>query len=121
MNPDEPVGHIDDSNIIKPGGRKFEALRKDFTSANDVTFSAMERGASILAKSTFVMDRGDDDNKMFLKLDSLGQDYVIRLIAKRKLLFRGKWVPATQLRDQRKGKIKIPLYYKGKNHDAGGQ
>ena len=25
------------------------------------------------------------------------------------------WVPATQLRNQRKGKIKTPLYYKGKN------
>ena len=161
--PDEPVVHIDDSDIIKPDGRKFEALgivrdgskstdtknvyekgyhvteacvltknahpvsifskihsskEKDFTSVNDVTFSAMERCASILAKATFVMDRGYDDNKMFLKLDSLGQDYVIRLTAKRKLLFHGKWVPATQLRDQRKGKIKTPLYYKGKNHDA---
>lgn len=161
--PDEPVVHIDDSDIIKPDGRKFEALgivrdgskstdtkniyekgyhvteacvltknahpvsifskihsskEKDFTSVNDVTFSAMERGASILAKATFVMDRGYDDNKMFLKLDSLGQDYVIRLTAKRKLLFHGKWVPATQLRDQRKGKIKTPLYYKGKKHDA---
>lgn len=161
--PDEPVVHIDDSDIIKPDGRRFEALgivrdgskstdtkniyekgyhvteacvltknahpvsifskihsskEKDFTSVNDVTFSAMERGASILAKATFVMDRGYDDNKMFLKLDSLGQDYVIRLTAKRKLLFHGKWVPATQLRDQRKGKIKTPLYYKGKKHDA---
>lgn len=151
---DEPVVHIDDSDIIKPDSRKFEALgivrdgskstdtknvyekgchvteacvltksahpvsifskihsskEKDFTSVNDVTFSAMERSASILAKSTFVMNRGYDDNKMFLKLDSLGQDYVIRLTAKRKLLFHGKWVPTTQLRDQRKGKIKISL------------
>ena len=29
-----------------------------------------------------------------------------------------RWVPATQLRDQRKGKIKMPLVYKGKSHDA---
>ena len=161
--PDEPVVHIDDSDIVKPDGRKFEALglvrdgskstdtksvyekgyhvteacvlaknsqpvsifskihsskEKDFTSVNDVTFSAMERGASLLGKATFVMDRGYDDNKMFLKLDSMGQDYVIRLTARRKLFFHGKWVPAAQLRDQRKGKIKTPLYYKGKNHDA---
>lgn len=161
--PDEPVVHIDDSDIIKPDGRKFEALgivrdgskstdtkkvyekgyhvteacvltknahpvsifskihsskEKDFTSVNDVTFSAMERSASILAKATFVMDRGYDDNKMFLKLDSLGQDYIIRLTAKRKLLFHGKWIPATQLRDQRKGKIKTLLRYKGKDHEA---
>ena len=33
------------------------------------------------------MDRGYDDNKMFLKLEELGQDYVIRLTSKRKLLY----------------------------------
>lgn len=69
-------------------------------------------------KATFVMDRGYDDNKMFLKLDDLKQDYVIRLTAKRKLFFHGKWVPATQLRNQRKGKIKTVLCYKGKKHEA---
>ena len=29
-----------------------------------------------------------------------------------------KWVPATQLRNQRKDKIKTPLIYRGKKHDA---
>lgn len=161
--PDEPVVYIDDSDIVKPDGRMFEALglvrdgskstdtknvyekgyhvteacvltkdshpisifskihsskEKDFTSVNDVTFSAMERGASLLGNATFIMDRGYDDNKMFLKLDSMGQDYVIRLTAKRKLFFHGKWLPVTRLRDQRKGKIRTPLYYRGKNHDA---
>lgn len=149
--PDEPVIHIDDSDIIKPDGYKFEALgivrdgskssdtkniyekgyhvaeacvltksnhpvsifseihsskEKNFTSTNNVTFSAMERGSSTFGRATFVMDRGYDDNKMFLKLDELKQDYVIRLTAKRKLFFHGKWVPATQLRNQRKGKSK---------------
>ena len=161
--PGEPVIHIDDSDIVKPDGYKFEALgivrdgskstdtknvyvkgyhvteacvltksnhpvsifseihsskEKSFTSTNDITFSAMERGAAMFGKATFVMDRGYDDNKMFLKLDELKQDYVIRLTAKRKLFFHGKWVPATQLRNQRKGKIKTPLMYKGKRHDA---
>ena len=55
---------------------------KGFTSINDVTFSAMERAAALFERATFVMDRGYDDNKMFLKLDSMGQDYVIRLTAK---------------------------------------
>ena len=161
--PGEPVIHIDDSDIVKPDGYKFESLgivrdgskstdtkniyekgyhvteacvltksnhpvsifseihsskEKSFTSTNDITFSAMERGAAMFGKATFVMDRGYDDNKMFLKLDELKQDYVIRLTAKRKLFFHGKWVPATQLRNQRKGKIKTPLMYKGKRHDA---
>ena len=161
--PSQPVIHIDDSDVVKPDGHKFEALgmvrdgsksteaknvygkgyhvteacvltdnnhpvsifsqihssrEKNFTSVNDITFAAMERGAALFGKATFVMDRGYDDNKMFLKLDGLEQDYVIRLTAKRKLFFHGKWVPATQLRSQRKGKIKTPLIYKGKKHDA---
>ena len=161
--PDEPVIHIDDSDIVKPDGYKFEALgivrdgskstdtkniyekgyhvteacvmtqsrhpvsifseihssqEKNFTSINDATFSAMERGAAMFGRATFVMDRGYDDNKMFLKLDELEQDYVIRLTARRKLYFHGKWIPATQLRNQRKGKIKTPLVYRGKSHDA---
>ena len=49
----------------------------------------MERGAALFGKATFAMDRGYDDNKMFLKLDELEQDYVIRLTAKSKLFFHG--------------------------------
>lgn len=159
----EPVIHIDDSDVVKPDGYKFEALgmvrdgskstdsktiyqkgyhvteacvltnnghpvsifsqihsskEKNFTSINDITFAAMERGAALFGKATFCADRGYDDNKMFLKLDALEQDYVIRLTAKRKLFFHGKWIPATQLMHQRKGKIKIPLIYRGKKRDA---
>lgn len=161
--PDQPVIHIDDSDVIKPDGYKFESLgwvrdgsestttknvykkgyhvteatvltgsnhpvsifseihsskEKNFTSINDVTFSAMERAKALFGKATFVMDRGYDDNKMFLKLDSTGQDYVIRLTAKRKLLYHNKWVFATELRNRRKGKVKLPLFYKGKMHEA---
>ena len=161
--PQEPVIHIDDSDIVKPDGHKFEALglvrdgskstntknvfekgyhvteacvmtnsnhpvsiyskihssnEKTFTSINSVTFDAMELGKAMFGKATFVMDRGYDDNKMFLKLDELKQDYVIRLTAKRKLFFHNKWVPATQLRNQRKGKIKTPVFYKGKKREA---
>ena len=161
--PDDPVIHIDDSDITKPDGYKFEALdfvrdgskstntknvyekgyhvteacvitksnhpvsiyskihssrEKNFTSINDITFDAMERGKAMFGKATFVMDRGYDDNKMFLKLDELKQDYVIRLTAKRKLLFHNKWVPATEIRNRRKGKIKTPVFYKGKQREA---
>ena len=78
----------------------------------------MEQGASLFGKATFIMDRGYDDNKMFLKLDELEQDYVIRLTSKRKLLFHNKWVPATEIRNRRKGKVKMPLFYRGRQHDA---
>ena len=75
-----------------------------------LTFSAMERSAGLFEKATFVMNRGYDNNKMSLKLDSLEQDYVIRLTAKRKLLHHNKWVYATELRNRRKGKVRLPSF-----------
>lgn len=50
--------------------QKAPQQRMFITSINDVTFSAMERAKALFGKATFVMDRGYDDNKMFLKLDS---------------------------------------------------
>lgn len=139
---DEPISHIDDSDIVKMDGCKFEAFgivrdgskssncktvyekgyhvteacvltksnhpvsiffrihsskEKRFTSRNNGTFTAMERGTAIFDTDVFVMDRGCDDKKMFLKLGELKQDYVIRLTSKRKLFFHGKWIPAAQL------------------------
>ena len=161
--PDEPVIHIDDSDVTKPGGYKFEALgivrdgseststknvykkgyhvteacvltksnhpvsifsrihsssEKDYKSANAITFEAMEQGAALFEKATFAMDRGYDDNKMFLKMEELKQDYVIRLKSNRKLLYHNKWTMATELRNRRKGKVKTSVYYKGKEHEA---
>ena len=161
--PAEPVIYIDDSDIVKPEGYKFEALgivrdgseststknvykkgyhvteacvltsgnhpvsifskihsshEKDYKSANTITFQAMEQGAAFFGKATFAMDRGYDDNKMFLKLDDLKQDYVIRLKSNRKLLYHNKWTTATELRNRRKGKIKTNVFYKGKDQEA---
>lgn len=159
----EPVIHIDDSDVAKPDGYKFESLgivrdgseststknvykkgyhvteacvltssnhpvsifskihsshEKDYKSANTITFQAMGQGSALFGKATFSMDRGYDDNKMFLKLDELGQGYVIRLKSNRKLLYHNKWTMATGLRNRRKGKVKTNVFYKGKEHDA---
>lgn len=161
--PANPVIHIDDSDVVKPDGYKFESLgivrdgseststknvykkgyhvteacvltasnhpvsifsrihsssEKDYKSANSITFDAIDQGTSLFGKATFCMDRGYDDNKMFLRLDGLEQDYVIRLTSKRKLLYHNKWTPATELRDRRKGKIKTSVFYRGKDHEA---
>lgn len=161
--PAAPVIHIDDSDVVKQDGYKFESLgivrdgseststknvykkgyhvteacvlttsnhpvsifskihssaEKGYKSANVITFEAMEQGAALFKRATFCMDRGYDDNKMFLKLDDLEQDYVIRLTSKRKLLYHNKWTPATELRDRRKGKIKTSVFYRGKEHEA---
>lgn len=161
--PAEPVIHIDDSDVVKPDGYKFEALgivrdsseskasknvykkgyhvteacvltgnnhpvsifsrihsssEKNYKSANVITFQAMEQVAALFGKATFTMNRGYDDNKMFLKLDELKQDYVIRLKCNRKLLYHNKWTMATELRNRRKGKIKTNVFYRGKDHEA---
>ena len=161
--PNEPVIHIDDSDVVKPNGYKFENLgyvrdgskssetksvyskgyhvteacvltksnhpvslfseihsstEKNFTSINTLTFKAMERGSKLFGKATFVMDRGYDDNKMFLKLDELKQDYVIRLTQRRKAFYKGKFIPVNELCNRRKGKVHMKLFYKGKEHDA---
>ena len=161
--PDEPIIHIDDSDVIKPDGCKFESLglvrdgskststksvyqkgyhvteacvitnsnhpvslfseihsskEKEFKSINNYTFAAIERGKAMFNKATFVMDRGYDDNKIFLRLDELKQNYVIRLKKNRKLFYHNKWVLATELCNRRKGKIKTNFFYKGKNHIA---
>lgn len=117
--------HVTEATVLTAGNHQVSIFseihsskEKNFTSINDVTFSAMERASALFGKAAFVMDRGYDDNKMFLKLDSMGQDYIIRLTAKRKLLYHNKWVFATELCNRRKGKVKLPLLYKGKMHDA---
>ena len=123
--PEEPVVLVDDSDVVKPEGYKFESLgivrdgsestdkkniykkgyhvteavaltrskqpvsifsqihssaEKDYISANAVTFEAIREGIELFGKATFVMDRGYDDNKIFLMLDDLEQYYVIRLL-----------------------------------------
>lgn len=44
----------------------------------------------------FVIGRGYDDNKMFLKLNALKQDYIIRLKSNCKLFYHNKWGMATE-------------------------
>ena len=56
--------------------------------------------------------------RCFLKLDELGQNYIIRLTTRRKLLHHNKWIMATELRNRRKGKVKTRVFYKGKEHEA---
>lgn len=161
--PEEPVVLVDDSDVVKPEGYKFESLgivrdgsestdkknvykkgyhvteavaltrskhpvsifsrihssaEKGYVSVNAITAEAIREGTELFGKATFVMDRGYDDNKMFLMLDDLKQHYVIRLTAKRKVRYHNKWIPVTELRDRRKGKVRMDLRYHDTNHTA---
>lgn len=69
-------------------------------------------------KAAFAVDRDYDDNKMFLKMDELEQDYVIHLKSNRKLLYHNKWIMAAELHNHRKGKVKTNVFCKGKDHEA---
>lgn len=98
--------------------RIHSSSEKDYKSVNTITFQALEQGAALLGKATFCMDRGYDDNKMFLKLDEMGRDYVIRIKSNRKFLYHSKWTMSSGLRNRRKGKIKIKVFYRGKDQKA---
>ena len=94
-----------------------------------MTYSMLASGSCLL---TDVVEQLHEDTKKVNSVERLtrhlnnGTSFtalksyltVIRLTAKRKLFFHGKWVPATQLRNQRNGKIKTVLTYKGKKHHA---
>ena len=56
--------------------------------------------------------------KIFLKLLDAEQDFVIRIRKNRKLFYQNRWFSATELCARRKGKVKMKLRYRGKDHDA---
>jgi hypothetical protein len=160
--PDDPVVLVDDTDIIKPYGRKFDSLgtvkdgsamkasfekgyrctemtvlsnadsqpislfshihssqEKDYKSANTVTYKGIALCVKGLGgKATFVMDRGYDANAMFLYLDKLNQDYIIRLTSKRKLFYKGRWLSAPTLCASRKGKFKTTVLFQGEKKEC---
>lgn len=67
--------------------RIHSSAEKDYKSVNTITFNTIKQAAALFDKSTFVMDRVHDDNRIFLMLDQPKQDYVIRLKSNRKLLY----------------------------------
>lgn len=86
---------------------------KDYVSANDITFKALDRVFPLYPTSTYVFDRGYDMNHLFTFMYKNKKDFVIRLTEKRNLYHKGKWYSATTLRDSHKGKLKTNVMYKG--------
>ena len=92
------------------------SMEKGFTSINHITMAAIDRAISMFGKCTFALDRGYDDNKIFLNDE--GQDFVIRIRKNRKLYYQNRWFTASELCNRRKGKVKMHLHYRGMEHDA---
>jgi len=155
--PDAPVVLVDDTDIVKPCGRKFEGLgivrdgsdpkntckkgyictemvvlskaskqpvslfshihsshEKDYKSTNSITYQGIRQCVKTLAKrAVFVFDRGYDANELFIFMDKMQQDYIIRLTSRRKVFRKGKWLSVPTLAAALKGKFKTTVLFQG--------
>ena len=160
-----PIFIIDDSDVTKPLGEKFEDLgivrdgsskiknyekgyhhteiigltqnnrqpisiysklhsskSKEYISANDETFKALDTVINILndrkIKGTFVNDRGYDVNEIFKYYFKRNQNFIIRLKENRVVYLKHKWYKITTIRDSRKGKVKLNIFFEGENKEC---
>lgn len=160
-----PIFIVDDSDVTKPLGEKFEDLgivrdgssktknyekgyhhteiigltqnnrqpisiysklhsskSKEYISANDETFKALDTVINILndrnIKGTFVNDRGYDVNEIFKYYFKRNQNFIIRLKENRVVYLNHKWYKITTIRDSRKGKVKLNIFFEGENKEC---
>lgn len=149
---------VDDTDVVKPYGRKFESLGKvrdassprdaiekgyrvtcvtamtaerkhpmpvfcsfhsetqpGFRSVNEHTFAGLEFAFSKLGEreGVFVFDRGYDDYKVIDFVASHRQYFVIRMTKNRKIVKKGGKCGLIDEGMRKKGKIVIPVTYKG--------
>lgn len=162
---DNPVFLIDDSDVVKPLGKKFESLgvvrdgssisknyekgyhiteivgltqnmkqpisifskihsstEKDYISTNSITIEGLDKVIKLLnerkQKGIFINDRGYDNNDIFNYYLKNKQYFVIRLKENRKIYFNHKWYKITTLRDSRKGKVKMKVFFQGEEKEC---
>ena len=160
-----PIFIIDDSDVTKPLGEKFEDLgivrdgssknktyekgyhhteiigltqnnrqpisvysqihsskSKEYISANNETFKALDSVIDILdkrnIKGTFINDRGYDNNEIFNYYLKKNQNFIIRLKENRVVYLKHKWHKITTIRDSRKGKVKLNIFFEGENKEC---
>ena len=92
------------------------SAERDYLSLNDVTNEALRAICARLRpwSATFAFDRGYDDAKLMRLMLSLSQHFVVRMAHDRWLHFKGRKAKTSELSSQRKGKVVIPLAYKGR-------
>lgn len=160
-----PLFIIDDSDITKPLGEKFEDLglvrdgssknktyekgyhhteiigltqknrqpisvysqihsskNKEYISTNEETFKALDTVIDVLderkIKGIFVNDRGYDNNEIFKYYFRRNQNFIIRLKENRVVYLNHKWYKITTIRDSRKGKVKLNIFFEGENKEC---
>lgn len=98
------------------------SVSKEFVSANSITFEGLNKIISILQekniKGTFVNDRGYDNNEIFKYYFKQKQNFIIRLKENRKVYKDHKWYKITTIRDSRKGKVHMKLFFQGEEKEC---
>ena len=160
-----PIFVIDNSDVIKPKGNKFEDLglivdgssekkniekgyqvcevvgltekekqpisvyskvysstSKDHISANDETMKGLDRVISKLKernqKGIFVNDRGYDSVEIMNYYYRKEQYFIIRLKENRKVYVKNKWYKISTIRDAKKGKVKLNIFFQNENKEC---
>lgn len=90
----------------------YSCQSKGFVSKNKYTMESIDTVISVLnRRCNMVFDRGYDDNKIIDYVDKSGNYFVIRMNDKRTFLFKGKKKNAYQEALERKGKVKMELWF----------
>ncbi len=154
---------VDDTDVVKPYGKTFEALgtvrdasainttfekgyrvttiigltdkskhplplydvfhsesQKGFNSVNEYTMKGLNSVINLLKpyEGIFAFDRGYDDNKLIKFFNENKQYFLIRLTKRRKIIIKGQKNSLIDIGCKKKGKIVIPVTYKGSRLQA---
>lgn len=97
----------------------YSTISDGFKSEKDETMQSIDAVLGIVEKTaTFVCDRGYDDVKIFEKIMNNGHHFVIRLKKTRNVICKGKVKNVGELAKQRKGKIKMNMYFQSENKEC---
>lgn len=94
--------------------------QKGFNSINKYTLNGLNSISRISNDYTclFIFDRGYDDNKLIKYFNEANQYFIVRLTKKRKILVKNKKIKLMNEALKKKGKIVIPITYKGNKLEA---
>ena len=115
----KPGYHICNACLITKNQRQpvevfsqiYSTKSKGFKSMNTVTNESIKEVTKIVGTNfTGIFDRGYDDEKIFRLLNHQKTKFVIRLTAKRKMLFKGKKKNVLDVANGRKGKYKMQVF-----------
>ncbi len=95
-------------------------VQNNFQSINEYTLSGLNSIIDHLHEfeGIFVFDRGYVDNKLIKYFEKTNQYFVVRLTKKRKIIVKNAKIKLIEAAKKKKGKIIIPVTYKGNKLQA---